>query len=1159
MKYRILLLILVIGSLNLQAQTFRKIPPVVCPMDPNSYDTRVRLPEHLRYLIGENARVEEANDAAIINVNYSGFTTASQAAFQFAVDIWAASISSPVVINVDAQFSGLGTGILGSAGPGVLVRDFKNAPFDTTFYHIALAEKMAGKELNLTSDPDIVANFNNTANWYLGTDGNTPSGMFDFVTVVLHELGHGLGFTGADDFDTSTNIGTWDLFNLRTLPYNIFVELEDGVRLIDIPNGTIQVGDALTGDSLFFNGPLAVSSLGERPRLYAPTSYNSGSSFSHLDEATYPAGSLHSLMTPQFGSGESIHNPGITLDIFADLGWLITVLDHEPQVSIVDNLLDDILVETNIRTDTDIVNEDLYAVYSYDNLATLDSVKLVDQGNSLFSGNIPNSGVNGTVKYFIRGLEDGLGREITSPSNAPYNSYLITIHDQALVAVSFESADGGDFESGDAGFFSIPVIGDINLWELGEPTNTLVSSSSPTNVWKTDLNANLFQGEKTYSSALVSPYFDLLDEAANYDLSFELAMDLGQIDDVLFESGPILANVEVSNDQGVTWDLLGDINDGIGENWYNFHGDFLTGSGWVFENLTGQVVTYNISSLAGNDSVLFRVVVYVLQDFLAQGYESDGVLLDNFGISKGSPTAAFRVIGSGGVIFPGENIEFEYVSSGATSFLWDFGDGTTSTDENPIHDYTFGGVFDVSLTIQSADGTDTVIKEDVLTIISQKGSSYSLEDGGDFEANVSDFIPVNISGTGFERGNSNVVGKNGTVSGNFAWVTGISDDQYVDQSEAFLYTPLFDFRSLGEYTLSFSANYNTEFQWDGFIVEYTTDRGETWLQLEPEVDDNWYDEFAESNPSQGWPAIPLFSGDSEGYVQKSRDISSLGGNPDVGFRFHWKSDFAEVGVGISIDDFALTGPELGPAVPDFSSTLTGGCVNTAINFVNETGGAFSSIEWSFGAGADPETASGIGPHRVRFPEAGVYTITLTVEGLDNGTQIEEKTNFISIGEFHTPTISSENQPDGLILLTASAGEAYQWFFENDSIIGANSQTLLVEETGSYSVSVKVTGCTTFSPDLVTAIDDEELISIIVYPNPVSANNINFRITDNRSGPIRFNFLDLSGKIVKSLSDVKSSAIFNQSYDVSTLVNGIYFVSIEIGDEPLTVRKIILSR
>ncbi|MCP4457711.1 MAG: PKD domain-containing protein [Cytophagales bacterium] len=1175
MKFITLFTLLLLFSLNLEAQTFKKIPPVVCPADPNSYDTRVRLPDHIKVLIEQKKSGRlNASSGATINVTYTGFTAEAQAAFQHAVDIWAALLNSPVTINVDAQFAELGQRVLGSAGPGNLVRDFPNAPNDTTFYHIALAEKIAGKDLNSPGDPDIGASFSSTFPWYYGTDGKTPPDVHDFVTVVLHELGHGLGFSGVEGYDDTTNEGTWDWFDSKVWVYNLFAELGDGTRLIDLPNESIEVGNAIVGGDLFFNGPLAVTSLGERPELYAPATYNGGSSFSHLDESTYSAGNPHSLMSPQVGSGESIHDPGVSLDIFADMGWFITVLDHEP-ITFVDNFVDDIVFETTIRTDTTIASNSLQVVYSNDDFQTETMVSLANMGGNLFSASISNPGMNSTIKYYFEGLTDDLGRTITSPGNAPDNFYTLTVHDHSIVSVPFGSAEGGDFESGAVGFVSVPLVGDLNLWELGTPTNVLVTSSSATNVWKTDLDANLFEDEKRYSSALISPGFDLSDEVANYEISFELAMDLGDTDGNLFETGPLRTNLEVSTDMGTTWNVLGNLNDEGGENWYNFEDDFsvtvdVTGAtgvpSWVFEDLTGRTVNYNISSYAGNADVRFRLVAYMLADYIEDGYITDGLLMDNFEISKGTPTADFKLVDATGVLFPGGQIEFEYISSGATSYLWDFGDGTTSVDENPSHTYTSGGVFDVSLTIQSPLGPNTVTKDGAVTIIGlYDGSSYTLADGGNFETDNGDFIPENISGTGFERGNSSIAGKDGTSSGSFAWVTGISNAEYVDNSKAFLYTPMFDFNAVGAYTFSFRANYNTEEAWDGFIVEYTTDNGLTWQQLDPVVAEGWYDGIGEDNEAQGWPAIPLFSGNSGGYVSKSRDISSLAGNPEIGFRFHWLSDAAETVVGIAIDDFTLTGPEVsGPAVAEFSVSNTTFCQHTEVEFTNESEGAYSSIEWNFGGpGAFPETATGVGPHAVTYASAGTYTVTLTVQGIENGEQIEEKVDLISVAAIHVPMITSELQSFDVYLLTASAGDAYQWYVDNVIIDGATSQTLLVDETGLYSVEVTIDGCTVAtseqnSIDIITAITDE-VIDLAIYPNPVTRNIVNFTISDNQNGQVEIIFLNLSGQVVKAISEVKSSTNFNKSYDVSELSNGIYFVSIKIDSAPTAVRKLILSR
>ena len=61
---------------------------------------------------------------------------------------------------------------------------------------------------------------------------------------------------------------------------------------------------------------------GQPARLYAPATWQQGSSYSHLDEATYPQGDANSLMTPSLNSAEAIHSPGgISLALLKSIGW----------------------------------------------------------------------------------------------------------------------------------------------------------------------------------------------------------------------------------------------------------------------------------------------------------------------------------------------------------------------------------------------------------------------------------------------------------------------------------------------------------------------------------------------------------------------------------------------------------------------------------------------------------------------------------------------------------------------------------------------------------------------------------------------------------------------------------------------------------------------
>ena len=73
------------------------------------------------------------------------------------------------------------------------------------YIHLKKVEKLMGKEMNGPKDADIICSINSSADWYFGTNGNTPNSKYDLVTVALHEITHGLGFAGF--FDDEDGVG----------------------------------------------------------------------------------------------------------------------------------------------------------------------------------------------------------------------------------------------------------------------------------------------------------------------------------------------------------------------------------------------------------------------------------------------------------------------------------------------------------------------------------------------------------------------------------------------------------------------------------------------------------------------------------------------------------------------------------------------------------------------------------------------------------------------------------------------------------------------------------------------------------------------------------------------------------------------------------------
>ena len=125
------------------------------------------------------------------------------AVFNHAAAIWGALLPSTVEIRVQAQFNPqtctATSATLGSAGAINFLANYPSAPFANTWYSVALANKISGADLHVNND--INATFNSNLGtsptcgftWYYGLDGNEGTAT-ELLPVVLHELGHGLGF-----------------------------------------------------------------------------------------------------------------------------------------------------------------------------------------------------------------------------------------------------------------------------------------------------------------------------------------------------------------------------------------------------------------------------------------------------------------------------------------------------------------------------------------------------------------------------------------------------------------------------------------------------------------------------------------------------------------------------------------------------------------------------------------------------------------------------------------------------------------------------------------------------------------------------------------------------------------------------------------------------
>lgn len=165
-----------------------------------------------------------------------GTTLGAQRAnvFLLAAAIWTQKLQPTTDIFVLATFEPLGANVLGSAGTVGIIRDFPGAEYPATWYHSALADKLAGEDL-LPAFFDIRARFSSQFAFYLGFDNNEPPGLVDLLPVVLHEMGHGLGFANFTDETSGTQaFGFDDIFSAYTL------DVTTGKRWNDMTNAERQ-------------------------------------------------------------------------------------------------------------------------------------------------------------------------------------------------------------------------------------------------------------------------------------------------------------------------------------------------------------------------------------------------------------------------------------------------------------------------------------------------------------------------------------------------------------------------------------------------------------------------------------------------------------------------------------------------------------------------------------------------------------------------------------------------------------------------------------------------------------------------------------------------------------------------------------------------------
>jgi len=378
--------------------------------------------------------------------------------------------------------------------------------------------------------------------------------------------------------------------------------------------------------------------------------------------------------------------------------------------------------------------------------------------------------------------------------------------------------------------------------------------------------------------------------------------------------------------------------------------------------------TGDYNTIAVIDTATYSVSYYT-DSFVSNAYSGYG---DFIGSGDVSGNFAANVT-SGYVPF---DVQFTDYSTGSpSSWSWDFGDGGTSTSQNPVHTYSSTGVYDVTLNVSNSEGYDVFTRYSYITA---SGTSVSC----DFIANT----------TYVSLGDPILFTDTSTGDDIDTWTWDINGDGVTDGTTESMTVY---YGTVGTYTVTHSAsssvtgasdsetktNYITVINGVGcigcnFTANITSGQAPLTVQfsdLSTGTPDAWYWDFGDGYTSTEQNPVHTYS--STG----SYDVEFTATNTTAGIsKTKAKTDYITVS---------------GPSAPtcDFTANVTYGNAPLTVLFTDTSTGNPTSWTWEIDGVYQADTQD----MTVTFNTAGTYSITHTATNAE-GTGTETKTDYIQV-------------------------------------------------------------------------------------------------------------------------------------------------------------------
>lgn len=386
--------------------------------------------------------------------------------------------------------------------------------------------------------------------------------------------------------------------------------------------------------------------------------------------------------------------------------------------------------------------------------------------------------------------------------------------------------------------------------------------------------------------------------------------------------------------------------------------------------------------------------------------------------------------------------------SNIVSWLWNFGDGNNSTQNNPSHTYTFPGTYSVSLFATDGNNcTGNKIKNGLITVLDSLNAKFTLN------SNFSCIAPFDVNFTNTSSTGTGI---------SYLWDFGDSSPTSSAQNP-----PAHTYTAFGNYIIS-------------LIISNTAGCTDTFLQTLSI--NSFSSDFAASDSSGCIPFTTGFSATNPSATSFTwtfpggSPVSSSSGTPSVTYNSPGTYDVTLIAGNaqgctdtLTIDDFITVFPL---PVVNFSASDSNSCLAPfTVNYTPIAPGA-ASWTWTF-TGGSPASSILENPS-ITYNAEGIYNVSLTVIDTNGCSKTTTANNFITIS-FPVSNFASTPikgcQPLNVNFTDLSSAtppvNQWQWNF-GDPASGANntsaSQNPLhtFNDTGIYDIQLIIIngeGCT----------------------------------------------------------------------------------------------------